>query len=154
MSIKEASRPSPYCAGKLHAVRGGAMTSISEFLTAEHHHGDKLFAAATQAAEGGDWAQCRGRFDAFRQSLRRHMAIEEQVLFPAFEQATGITAGPTRVMRHEHQQMLALLEDVAAAIAAHDAARFRSLAQPVSLQSLRPRTVCLSRRSTARTCGL
>jgi len=129
MSIKEASRPSPYCAGKLHAVHGGAMTSISEFLTTDHRHGDELFAAAAQAAEQGDWAVCHQQFNAFLRALKRHMKIEEEALFPAFEQATGITAGPTRVMRHEHQQMLALLEDVAAAIAAHDAARFRSLAQ-------------------------
>lgn len=104
------------------------MATISEFLTADHRHGDELFAAAAQAAERGDWAGCHERFDAFLRALKHHMAIEEQVLFPAFEQATGIAAGPTRVMRDEHQQMLALLEDVAAAIAAHDEARFRGLA--------------------------
>lgn len=105
------------------------MTSISEFLAADHYHGDELFAAAAQDAERGDWAGCRMRLDAFLGALRYHMAIEEQALFPAFEQATGITAGPTQVMRDEHQQLLALLDDVAAAIAAHDAARFGGAAQ-------------------------
>ena len=127
--IKEAPQRSLYCFGTFHALEGAATTSISEFLTADHRCCDELFAAAAQAAERGEWPVCRKRFDAFHQSLRRHMDVEEQVLFPAFEQATGISAGPTRVMRHEHQEMLALLESIEAAIAAHDAARFRSLAQ-------------------------
>ncbi len=105
------------------------MTTISEFLTADHRHGDELFAAAAQAAERGDWAGCRERFDAFHQALKHHMTIEEQVLFPAFEEATGISAGPTRVMRREHQEMLELLGNVSVAIAARDAARFRGSAQ-------------------------
>ncbi len=94
------------------------MTSISEFLTADHRHGDELFAAAAQAAEQGDWAVCHQQFNAFLRALKHHMKIEEEALCPAFEQATGIATGPTQVMRHEHQQMLALLDEVAAAIAA------------------------------------
>lgn len=101
------------------------MTAITAFLTTDHRHCDELFVAAAQAAEHRDWAGCRERFDAFHQALKHHMAIEERVLFPAFEQATGISGGPTRVMRHEHQQMLALLDNVSVAIAAGDAARFR-----------------------------
>lgn len=123
--IKEAPQRPVYCCGTLHALEGTITPSISEFLTADHRHCDELFAAAAQTAEHGDWAQCRERFDAFHQALKHHMAIEEQVLFPAFEQATGISEGPTRVMRHEHQEMLALLDDVSVAIAAGDAARFR-----------------------------
>jgi len=57
------------------------------------------------------------------------MKIEEQVLFPAFEQASGISGGPTRVMREEHQQMLAMLDEIASAIAARNAEDFRALAQ-------------------------
>lgn len=105
------------------------MTRISEFLTADHRYDGELFAAAAQAVERGDWPGCLERFDAFYKALRHHMDIEERVLFPAFERATGISAGPTQVMRDEHQQMLALLESLAAAIAAHDAAGFRGSAQ-------------------------
>jgi hemerythrin-like domain-containing protein len=39
--------------------------------------------------------------------------MEEEVLFPAFEQATGMTdGGPTFVMRSEHDQMRGLLEQM------------------------------------------
>ena len=48
---------------------------------------------------------------AFDAKVRRHLAMEEEVLFPAFEEATGMHgAGPTVVMRMEHQQMRALLD--------------------------------------------
>lgn len=104
-------------------------SGISEALAAAHREGEDLFAAAAQAAERGDWAGCRERCDAFQRALKHHLAIEEQVLFPAFEQATGINTGPTRMMRHEHQQMLALLDGIAATVAARDAAGFRLAAQ-------------------------
>lgn len=104
-------------------------SGISEGLTADHRQGDELFAAAAQAAERGDWAGCRACCDAFQRALKHHLAIEEQVLFPAFEQTAGISAGPTRVMRHEHQEMLAMLDRIAAAVAACDAPGFRLAAQ-------------------------
>ncbi len=106
------------------------MTTISAFLTADHRHGDELFASAGQTAAGGDWAGCRQGLDAFRQVLKHHMDVEEQVLFPAFEQATGLSAGPTRVMRREHRELLALLDRVAAAVAARDVPGFRRAAEP------------------------
>ena len=105
------------------------MATISEFLTTDHRRGDGLFAQAAQAAGRGDWAVSHERFGTFLAALRHHMAIEEEVLFPAFERATGAAGGPTEVMRHEHREMLALLEEVAAAIAARDAARFGGAAQ-------------------------
>ena len=108
------------------------MSTITAVLTADHRHGDQLFAAATQAAERADWAACAGQFDAFLLALKHHMKIEEQVLFPAFEQARGMRGGPTWVMRHEHQEMLAMLDGIAAAIAAREAGNFRALAESFS----------------------
>ncbi len=105
------------------------MTNITAVLTADHRYGDQLFAAATQGAEQGDWPACRQQFDAFLRALKHHMKIEEQVLFPAFEQASGIRGGPTWVMRQEHQQMLALLDEIATAIAARNAEDLRASAQ-------------------------
>lgn len=104
------------------------MKSISELLTADHRHGEDLFEAAAQAAARGDWNGCRSQLDAFRAALHRHIKVEEQILFPAFEEATRITAGPTRVMRHEHREMLGLLEQLATASGARDAAGFSGCA--------------------------
>jgi iron-sulfur cluster repair protein YtfE (RIC family) len=37
--------------------------------------------------------------------LRRHIIWEEELLFPLFERKTGMTSGPTQVMRMEHRQI-------------------------------------------------
>ena len=46
------------------------------------------------------------------------------MLFPAFEAATGMSGGPTAVMRGEHAQMRALVEAIQAAVSARDADEF------------------------------
>lgn len=49
--------------------------------------------------------------------MRAHLGCEEEVLFPAFEAATGMTrGGPTFIMRAEHEQMRALLARMQTAI--------------------------------------
>jgi len=87
-------------------------------LVADHRHCDGLFATAEDAAQRTDWAACREHFDAFRTAMLHHFEIEENVLFPAFEQATGMTMGPTAMMRSEHTQMRDLLNNMAAVVAA------------------------------------
>ena len=94
------------------------MDQLTAPLVADHRHCDGLFATAEDAAQRTDWAACRERFDAFRAAMLQHFEIEENVLFPAFEQATGMTMGPTAMMRSEHAQMRDLLENMTAVIAA------------------------------------
>jgi len=85
------------------------MTSISEFLTGDHRECDEQLAAAEQAVDGGNWDTGRQLTETFLAAMEHHFTMEEQVLFPAFEQQTGITMGPTAIMREEHAQMRGLL---------------------------------------------
>ena len=94
------------------------MDHLTAPLVADHRHCDGLFATAEDAAQRTDWAACRERFDAFRAAMLQHFEIEENVLFPAFEQATGMTMGPTAMMRSEHAQMRDLLNNMGEVIAA------------------------------------
>jgi len=98
--------------------------SIREFLIDDHRHCDDFFAAAEQAVERGDAAAAAAAFAQFSAALLRHFQAEEQTLFPAFEARTGMTMGPTRVMRMEHEQMRGLLEVAAEALAAGDVEEF------------------------------
>ena len=41
-------------------------------------------------------------------------------MFPAFEQASGMTQGPTMVMRREHDQMRTLFAQIEDALQRHD----------------------------------
>ena len=68
------------------------MSTISEFLIHEHHHCDDLFATAEDDAAQKNWGKAEEDFRRFRQSTETHFEVEEKILFPAFENATGMTA--------------------------------------------------------------
>ena len=92
------------------------MTSISHFLSGDHSACDDLFAEAENAVGAKNWPQARTGFEAFDAGMRHHFAMEEDVLFPAFEARTGMSGGPTSVMRAEHAQMNALLTQMRTAL--------------------------------------
>lgn len=94
------------------------MDTLTAPLEAHHKACDAHFALAEQAAGGNDLAACRAAFHQLQQELEAHFSVEEQTLFPAFEAQTGMSSGPTQVMRLEHGQMLTLLDDMAAALSA------------------------------------
>jgi len=88
------------------------MPSISEFMTREHRGCDEIFANAEALVDKEDWEQSGELTRTFLNKMERHFMMEEQVLFPAFEQQTGIIQGPTTIMREEHQQMRQLLMQI------------------------------------------
>lgn len=93
------------------------METISEFMEADHRRCDEFFVAAEGAASQGDWGKAESEFNDFRRAIEAHFAMEEQALFPTFEKASGNPMGPTQVMRHEHQQMRELFDEMAASVA-------------------------------------
>ena len=99
------------------------MDSTTEFLTQDHHDCDALWLAVEQAAGADDAAATRARFARFEAAMERHFCFEEGVLFPAFEDATGMrNGGPTFVMRAEHVQMRRVLQTMHAAAESDDLA--------------------------------
>lgn len=80
--------------------------------THDHRRCDELWAELEAAAD--DAAGARVRFAAFEHAMRQHFAMEEEVLFPALEDATGMHGGgPTHIMRMEHAQMKGMLDQMA-----------------------------------------
>lgn len=96
------------------------MTTISDFLVPDHKRCDGLFAAAEAAVAGRDWANALTVFNTFHDALLHHFAMEEEIMFPAFERRTGMRQGPTMVMRTEHRQMTDLLNRMSGAIGRKD----------------------------------
>lgn len=93
------------------------MNLIVEFLSTDHRACDDLFSSAENAVALKDWASARSLFERFESAMAHHFAMEEEVLFPAFEARTGMSMGPTQVMRSEHEQMRGLIRDMAQAVA-------------------------------------
>ena len=96
------------------------MSSITTHMTGDHRHCDALFSDTESAVSQNNWQAASSHWEQFHSSIEKHFSIEEEILFPAFEQATGSSAGPTSVMRIEHQQMRQLFEQIKAAMAAQD----------------------------------
>lgn len=89
------------------------METITDYMSADHRRCDDLFVAAEKAVSSGDWESARSAYQQFRSAIEHHFSMEEQALFPTFEEVSGNTMGPTQVMRYEHEQMRALFADMA-----------------------------------------
>jgi hemerythrin-like domain-containing protein len=106
---------------------------ISEVMGRDHKACDERFAVAEAAAAEGDLARAAAEFEAFAAALARHFGAEEERLFPAFERHTGMTDGPTEMMRIEHAEMRELIEQLRGAVDAADAAEFLGLADTLNV---------------------
>ena len=77
--------------------------TISTYYEADHDRLDELF-TNFQRLKRIDFAQAKPYFREFKFGLQRHIIWEEEILFPIFEQKTGMNnGGPTFVMRQEHR---------------------------------------------------
>lgn len=92
------------------------MPGIRAFLTDDHRTCDHSFAEMEEALSNGDSDRARSSCTGFVADMERHFRREEDVLFPEFEAATGMRAGPTQVMRREHDEMRDLMRDLADAV--------------------------------------
>ncbi len=97
------------------------MHTIQQFMAGDHRRCDDIFVQVEQAIAAAQWERARAVFADFRSAVLRHFEAEETLLFPAFEERTGMTQGPTAVMRSEHEQMRELLDAARDALAAQDA---------------------------------
>ncbi|NJD32980.1 MAG: hemerythrin domain-containing protein [Gammaproteobacteria bacterium] len=103
--------------------------AIAELMHDHHQHCDAAFAEAEDALRQGRWTAGRAALAAFSRDMESHFAAEEDILFPAFEEATGMVEGPTKVMSYEHDQMRDLLSQMMSAADAADADEFAGAAE-------------------------
>ena len=92
------------------------MAGIHEYMTNHHLLCDDIFVHARRAAMDGDWLVTEQGCKAFLHQINRHIDVEENLLFPAFEAKTGTMGGPTHVMRMEHAQLRNLFDEMLTAI--------------------------------------
>jgi hemerythrin-like domain-containing protein len=111
-----------------HESRG--YDSITAYLSADHTRLDDLFAASLKLVAAGSIVAARVEFGRFHDGLKRHIALEENVVFPIFDERTGIV-GPLTVMRHEHQILVELLGRARLALDQGDRAAFDAVVTPL-----------------------
>ena len=100
------------------------LDSVTRYLSWDHDRLDGLLDEATRRVEAGDLAEARSIFTAFDGGLRRHIRLEEELLFPLFEARTGMRHGPTAVMRTEHRAIETELARMAHGLEAGDSSDY------------------------------
>src|SRR5690606_6349033 len=96
------------------------MTTLTTRMAAHHRDCDGLFADADNAVVKAQWPIAMAAFRAFRTALEQHLWVEENTIFPRLEAVTGISDGPTRMMRAEHTHMRSALECLETALVNQD----------------------------------
>ena len=105
------------------------MNTIRELMSHDHRECDDLFVAVEKAVGDRAWDVSATAFGRFSEAMLSHFKAEESVLFPAFEERTGMRMGPTQVMRGEHMQMCELIGAAEIALSAHDASEYSGYAE-------------------------
>jgi len=103
--------------------------TINAFMANHHKECDTQFAQAEEAVANGDWQQGSLLWNQFAEELEKHFSREENILFPEFEEATGMTGGPTQMMRMEHEQMRTLLVEINKAAESKEKDQFLALSE-------------------------
>jgi hemerythrin-like domain-containing protein len=109
------------------------MTTIVENMTADHRRCDKIFAVAETSVAKDDWSSVEDQFKQLQQAMEHHFSMEEDVLFPAYEERTGQTMGPTQVMRMEHKQMRQLFSNMSQAVDKQDRDGYLGMAETLMI---------------------
>ncbi|MCF6340230.1 MAG: hemerythrin domain-containing protein [Sulfurimonas sp.] len=108
------------------------MSNIKEFMSQDHEECDEFFAQMEEAVASKQ-DKALEKFEKFYDSLTNHFKMEEMVLFPMFEQKTGMSQGPTQVMVMEHEQMRKLLSSMQKAIESSDNDKFFGLSETLMI---------------------
>jgi len=107
--------------------------SIAQYLTEEHRKCDSVYAEVEKAVNEENWEKAKEFFEKFKEKTLLHFKKEEDILFPEFEQKTGIVMGPTQVMRMEHNQARELLKRMEEALERRNKEEFLSLGESLMI---------------------
>jgi len=118
--------------------------TIADYLESDHRRLDGLLAETVDALAAGSMAQAARAFAQFQEGIERHIGLEEQLLLPHFDEATG-PSGPAQAMREEHGRILNGVCNIALWLHSNDRARcfeeLDSLATLLSTHNLKEERV-------------
>lgn len=107
--------------------------TIKDFMTHQHRECDQLLVLTEDAVENKDFEDAVKKYKDFKDETFKHFEMEEEYLFPLFEEKSGMTQGPTQVMRMEHTQARGVFEKLDSAMEQKDSDRFFSLSESLMI---------------------
>ena len=89
------------------ALDHGRSRGANEYLSWDHDRLDERLEGVQADVRAGNWHAAQLGLSEFSVGLLRHIQLEEELLFPAFERLAGMPRdqGPTAVMREEHAEI-------------------------------------------------
>ncbi len=88
------------------------MPSISTFMVQDHDRLDDLYNKFKNIKTSVQ-SKAKEIFSEFKTDLQKHILWEEEILFPLFENKTGMSdTGPTAVMKMEHKKIKRYLGEI------------------------------------------
>ena len=87
--------------------------NASNWLWHDHRDYEDLLRACASVAAAAEWAAAEERLQDLVSLLKGHFQVEEEVLFPAFEELVDVQGAPTRTLRGEHNLIRDLLAELA-----------------------------------------
>ena len=107
--------------------------TIKDFMTHHHRGCDQLLALAEDALDKNDFEDAQKKYDDFKEETLKHFEMEENYLFLLFEEKSGMTQGPTQMMRMEHTQAKMLFSKLDEAMSQKERDRFFSLSESLMI---------------------
>jgi len=96
----------------LFIKNAAAPTGVFGAMESHHKYCDNLYVKGENEISSGAEETGKMYLRAFLYNMELHFQREETILFPAFEERTGMTGGPTQVMRIEHEQIRGVLNEM------------------------------------------
>jgi len=98
--------------------------TINQFMTADHRDCDEQFAELENIVDQANFEGAKAMFEEFHTHMLKHFDMEEQVMFPQYQNCEGGHCDPTPVMLMEHNQMRAIFTQMNDAINENDKEKF------------------------------
>jgi len=99
--------------------------AVTDYLSWDHDRLDALLGDTSRLVDENQLDRAAPIYAEFHAGLLRHIRLEEEVLFPVFDERAGME-GPTLVMRQEHVFIKKALEMMKDGLAARDAKQFKT----------------------------
>jgi iron-sulfur cluster repair protein YtfE (RIC family) len=100
------------------------MTEDANWLYHDHLDLEHLPNDCATSAKAEQWADAARLFGRLLDRLKGHMRLEEEVLFPAYEQLPGAPKEPTRSLRNDHDAMVRWCRDLHFSVQSQDSPAF------------------------------
>lgn len=98
--------------------------TINQFMTADHRDCDEQFAQLENIVDQSNFEEAKAMFETFHTHMLKHLDMEEQVIFPQYQNCEGGHCDPTPVMINEHNQMRSIFTQMKDALDANDKEKF------------------------------